>query len=57
MGRLKDELGHDATVIATGGLARLIAPLSATISEAVDELTLEGLRIIHERNPLHAGRA
>ena len=39
------------------GLARLIAPLSTTIAEAVDELTLEGLRLIHERNPLHSGRA
>jgi type III pantothenate kinase len=57
VGRLKDELGHDAAVIATGGLARLIAPLSSTISEAVDELTLEGLRLIYERNPLHTARA
>jgi type III pantothenate kinase len=56
VGRLREELG-DAVVIATGGLARLIAPLSSTISEAVDELTLEGLRIIHERNPQHASRA
>ncbi len=57
VGRLREELDHDAVVIATGGLARLIAPLSTTIAEAVDELTLEGLRLIHERNPLHSGRA
>jgi type III pantothenate kinase len=55
--RLRAELGHEAVVIATGGLARLMAPLSSTISEAVDELTLDGLRLIHERNPLHASRA
>ncbi len=57
VGRLKEELGHPAVVIATGGLARLITPLSTTISEAVDELTLEGLRLIFERNPAHNVRA
>jgi type III pantothenate kinase len=55
--RLREELDRDAVVIATGGLARLIAPLSLTIAEAVDELTLEGLRLIYERNPQHAARA
>jgi type III pantothenate kinase len=57
VGRLRGELSPDAVVIATGGLARLIAPLSSTISEADDELTLDGLRIIYERNLPHAGRA
>jgi len=55
--RLREELGHEAVVIATGGLARLIAPLSRTISEAVDELTLDGLRLIYERNHPGAARA
>ena len=55
--RLREELGAPAVVIATGGLARLISPLSNSISVAIDELTLEGLRIIFERNPLHAVRA
>jgi len=37
-------------VIATGGLARLIASESETIDEINGLLTLEGLRIIYERN-------
>ncbi len=50
--RIKDETG-DATVIATGGLAGLIAPHTASVQHVEPWLTLHGLRIVHERN--HAG--
>ena len=48
--RTIEELGYTCAVIATGGLARLIAPLSRTVNHVDDELTLVGLRILYERN-------
>ena len=50
--RMQEEMTERARVIATGGLAPLIGKLSATV-EVIDEfLTLEGLRLIYQRNLL-----
>ena len=49
--RIKDELeAPNAPVIATGGLAGLIAPHSRTITTTDPELTLHGLRLVWEKN-------
>jgi type III pantothenate kinase len=50
VGRLRDELGQDLSTIATGGLARVIVPFASSIDRIDDLLTLEGLRLIRERN-------
>ncbi len=56
--RLLAELGKEARVVATGGLAPLLVKNSKYISVVDDLVTLEGLRLIWERNvPAEAGRA
>ena len=49
--RIRAELGDEsAPVVATGGLAELIAPHAATIVKVDQFLTLEGLRLVWELN-------
>ena len=49
--RVKKETGYDnLKVVATGGLGRIIAEETDMIQEYNSSLTLEGLRIIYEKN-------
>jgi len=56
--RIRGELGPEARVVATGGLAGRVASESKTIERVEPFLTLEGLRIIFEKNrpPADASR-
>lgn len=48
--RMRTEFAPDAKVVATGGLAELVAPETRTITEVRPDLTLEGLRYLYELN-------
>jgi type III pantothenate kinase len=48
--RIAGELGGDVHVIATGGLATTVSPLATKVRHVDVDLTLVGLRLIHERN-------
>ena len=55
--RIQKDQNVQAKVVATGGLAPLVASECSTISAVDDFLTLEGLRIIYELNSLQEVRA
>jgi type III pantothenate kinase len=48
--KIIQDLGYPCHVIATGGLAPLLAPHCTTVQEVDPDLTLQGLRILHARN-------
>jgi len=48
--RIRGELGREARVVATGGLAGRVGPESKTIERIEPFLTLEGLRLLYEKN-------
>lgn len=48
--RIRAELGGNARVVATGGLAELIAPETRAIDVVEPHLALIGLRLLYERN-------
>ncbi len=55
--RLQEETGGPCPVIATGGLAALIADVSTVIETVEPDLTLEGLKIIAARQDATAGKS
>lgn len=48
--RMKKEFGLVKSVVATGGLAPLVAPDCPSVGFVDEDLTLEGLRLLYERN-------
>jgi type III pantothenate kinase len=48
--RIKEETKTESTVIATGGLAKVMTAEAGSIDLVDEMLTLEGLKIIHSRN-------
>ena len=52
VGRFRAELGQEAKVIATGGLAEIVARETPVIQIIAPWLTLDGLRLIWEMNTL-----
>jgi type III pantothenate kinase len=48
--RIRDEVDFECRVVATGGLASKMAEQTAVITAVDEDLTLDGLRILHLRN-------
>ena len=48
--RIEEELGHSATVVATGGLAQFITPLCKREIILEKDLLLKGLNILYKKN-------
>lgn len=52
--RLRNELQFPCDVVATGGLATIVAKHTQCVTSFDPDLTLRGLRLIHARNVAHA---
>lgn len=50
LGRLVEQLGPETKVVGTGGQAHTLCPSSAYVQEVAEHLTLDGLRLVWERN-------
>jgi len=48
--RFRKELGEDATVVGTGGMVELVAQATDVIQHVDPDLTLKGLKILHNLN-------
>jgi type III pantothenate kinase len=48
--RMKAEMEGSPKVVATGGLARLMADVARSIEHVDEDLTLEGLRLLYEES-------
>ncbi len=48
--RIQEELGEKATVVATGGFAGIIARETKTVQQVNPDLTLMGIKVIHDLN-------
>ncbi len=48
--RLEEELGYKATVIATGGLSKVVVPMCKREIIIDDDLLLKGLKLIYDKN-------
>lgn len=53
--RIQNERGEKSLVVATGGLAKAIAPISSTIQDVRPNLTLEGLELLYQRTSKSCG--
>jgi len=53
--RIREEIGADAKVVATGGMAELIVRETGTVGTVDEHLTLEGLRLLYERERANNG--
>src|SRR5690606_8299765 len=57
LGTIKEEIGRDCKVIATGGLSKILTPLEGTFDLVDKNLTLNGIKLITEANVIKPWRS